>query len=133
MATIPDLINGARRSRGFTLLEVLIAMAVVAIGLTAVMAEASRDLHNTALLRDKTLAHWVAMNKVTEWQLDDNWPAPGVRRGETEMGEQRWYWTVTLSTTDDSDVRRLDVVVSAQRDDGRPLATVLAYLGRPIK
>lgn len=126
--------NGRRlQHRGFTLLEVLVAVSVVAIALSAVMTEVSRDLSNTVKLRNKTLAQWVAMNKVTEWQLSAEWPKPGVRQGEVEMARQNWYWTIRVSTTDDENVRRLDVAVSTQRNAEQPRATVLAYLGKPIK
>jgi len=125
--------SGRARPQGFTLLEILVAVAVVAIALTAVMTEVSRDLHNTTLLRDKTLAQWVAMNTVNEWQLKKDWPGPGQHRGETEMAGQNWYWTVKVSTTDDPNVRRLDVEVSERRDAKQPRAALLAYLGRPSK
>ena len=132
MAAVSEYpVSGCRQRRGFTLLEVLVAVTIVAIALAAIVTETSRDLYNTARLRDKTLAQWVAMNKVTEWQVTDAWPEPGVQRGDTEMARRDWYWVVRVSGTDDSGVRRLDVEVSAQRDAKQPLATLLAYLGRP--
>jgi general secretion pathway protein I len=134
MGLITDRLGVASgRSHGFTLIEVLIAVAVVAIALAAVMTEVNRDLVNTVALRDKTLAQWVAMNKVTEMQVSDAWPEPGEQRGEVEMARRDWYWLVRVSKTDDNNVRRVDVVVSDQRDARRPQATLLAYLGRPLK
>jgi general secretion pathway protein I len=118
--------------KGFTLMEILVAVAVVAIALTAIIAEVSRDLHNSLVLRNKTLAQWVAMNKEVEWQIDDNWPAPGEQHGETEMAQQVWYWRIDVSATDDPSVRRLDISV-ADRADGDALVTLLAYKGRPAQ
>jgi len=134
MVFVPDRLRAAaRRDHGFTLVEVLVAVAVVAIALAAVMTEVNRDLVNTVALRDKTLAQWVAMNKITEMQATDAWPEPGEQRGEVEMARRDWYWLVRVSKTDDNNVRRVDVVVSDQRDARQPQATLLAYLGRPLK
>jgi len=121
------------RARGFTLLEVLVAVAVIAIALAAVMAEVNRDLVNSVALRDKTLAQWVAMNKVAELQIGGQWPAPGEQRGELEMAQRDWHWLIRVSKTDDNNIRRLDVEVSEQRDARQPRATLLAYLARPLK
>ena len=123
---------GLLKVRGFTLMEILVAVAVVAIALTAIIAEVSRDLHNSLVLRNRTLAQWVAMNKISEWQIDNNWPAPGEQHGETEMARQTWYWRINVSATDDQNVRRLDVSV-ANNSGGDALVTLLAYKGRPTK
>lgn len=120
------------KASGFTLMEILVAVAVVAIALTAIIAEVSRDLHNSLVLRNRTLAQWVAMNKITEWQIDNNWPAPGEQHGETEMARQTWYWRISVSATDDQNVRRLDVSV-ADKSGGDDLVTLLAYKGRPTQ
>lgn len=113
-------------------MEILVAVAVVAIALSAIIAEVSRDLHNSLVLRQRTLAQWVAMNKIAEWQLDDNWPAPGSQNGETEMARQTWYWRIDVSATDDRNVRRLDVSV-AETSDGSAMVKLLAYKGRPLQ
>jgi len=117
--------------RGFTLLEVLVALAVVAIALTAAVTAAGQDARNVALLRDRTLAHWVAMDRIAEAQLSDDWPAVGKREGDTVMAEQEWHWTLAVSATDDDDVRRLDVEVRHTPREERAIASMIAYLGRP--
>jgi len=121
-----------RRSHGgFTLLEDLVALAVVAIALTAAVTAAGQDARNVALLRDRTLAHWVAMDRITEAQLSDDWPAVGKREGDTVMAGQEWHWTLAVSATDDDDVRRLDVEVRHTPREERALTSMIAYLGRP--
>lgn len=123
----------ARRAtaRAFTLLEVLVALAVVAIALTAAVTAAGQDARNVALLRDRTLAHWVAMDRVAEAQLSDDWPGVGKREGDTVMAGQEWHWTLAVSATDDDDVRRLDVEVRHTPREERALTSMIAYLGRP--
>jgi len=121
-----------RRAAGFTLVEILVALAVLAIAVAAVVTAVSGNVGNAAYLRDRTLAHWVAMNKVAEMQLAGDWPSPGKKKGETLMAAQEWSWELAVSTTDDADVRRLDVYVYADKESKDALATMVAYVGRPM-
>lgn len=117
--------------RGFTLLEILIALAVIVIALGAIISESGQNLNNAVQMRDKTFAHWVALNKISEWQISRQWPRPGRLQGEMLMADQEWFWRINVRDTEDRDVRRLDVEVRARRDDERPKAVLIAYLGRP--
>jgi general secretion pathway protein I len=121
----------ARAARGFTLLEVLVALAVVALALSAAVTAAGQNVRNVALLRDRTLAHWVAMDRIAELQLSGDWAGPGKREGDTVLAGHEWHWSLAISTTDDSDVQRLDVEVRRSRDDERVIDSMIAYLGRP--
>jgi general secretion pathway protein I len=120
-----------KRVDGFTLVEILVALAVLAIAVAAVEAAVSGYVNNAAYLRNRTLAHWVAMNKVAEMQVSGDWPSPGKRHGESLMAAQQWSWQVTVSTTDDADVRRVDVNVFSEKDSKDALATMVAYVGKP--
>jgi len=126
-------ISCKKNTNGFTLLEILVALAVVAIALSAVVSEVSNNVKNAARLQDKTLAHWVAMNKVTEWHTSGDWPAPGISQGDALMAEYEWHWSMTVSTTEDQDVRRMDVEVRADQNAENPDASIIAYIGRPMK
>jgi general secretion pathway protein I len=118
-----------RYAQGFTLLEVLVALAVVAIALAAAVKAAGENAVNTAYLRDKTLAHWVAMNKVAELQLAATWPAPGVSHGQVSLARREWRWQAEVENTDDPSVRRLRV--GAGTSSGPVLDRVVAYLPAP--
>lgn len=122
-----------RRSAGFTLIEILVALAVIAIGTVAVAAAVSGNVGNAAYIQDRTLAHWVAMNKVAELQVAQQWPSTGTERGDSLLASQEWNWEVKVSDTDDPDVRRIDVQVFADHDQDQkqPLASLVAYIGRP--
>jgi general secretion pathway protein I len=121
----------AKRCAGFTLVEILVALAVLAIAVAAVVTAVSANVSNAAYLRDRTLAHWVAMNKIAEMQVSGDWPSAGTKHGDSLMAAQEWSWQITVSTTDDADVRRLDVDVYADKDHKNALANMVAYLGRP--
>jgi general secretion pathway protein I len=122
---------GSYRNMGFTLIEIMVALAVIAIAVAAVMAAISGNVSNAAYIQDRTLAHWVAMNKVTEVQVAKDWPAAGTQHGESLMASQQWSWQVKVSTTEDPDVRRVDVDVFANQDQKNPLSAIVAYVGRP--
>ncbi|MBK9131948.1 MAG: type II secretion system minor pseudopilin GspI [Gammaproteobacteria bacterium] len=122
---------GGTRARGFTLIEILVALAVIAIALAAIVGETAQSLNNAARLIDHTLAHWVAMNRITEQQLSPSWPAVGITTGSAELADREWFWTLKVSSTEDADVRRLDIEVRAEKDAERPDSTAIAYLERP--
>lgn len=120
-----------RCTQGFTLIEVMVALAVLAIALSAITKGVSQNTVNLGYLRDRTLAHWVAMNKIAELQIRRDWPGPGATQGSSEMAGREWHWTVTVKETADTDVRLLDVEVSAGKDNKQPLTHLLGYLGKP--
>jgi len=120
-----------KRRRGFTLLEVMVALAVIAMGLGAVITEASRNISNASLLQDKTLAHWVATNKVVEMQVANKWPNVGEQTGDVEMAGRDWYWTVKVEAMAFERIRQLAVEVRSDIDSDRPLASVIAVIGAP--
>jgi len=91
-------VNSASRSqRGFTLLEVLIALTIVALALAAMVEAGSRHAWNAARLRDKTVAEWVAMNQLTLLQLRSELPAAPSEEGDREeqLG-QMWQWRAAI-------------------------------------
>jgi general secretion pathway protein I len=92
----------------------------------------SKSLSSTATvsyLRDRTLAGWVASNKVNELLLSSDWPAPGESQGDAGMGGRDWSWRLQVSTTDDTDLRRMDVSVSIAGSD-QVLVELAAFKGR---
>lgn len=122
-----------RRQRGFTLLEVLVALAVLAFAMAALIKTGAENARAAAYLRDKTLAQWVAMNVIAEQQLSAAWPSKGTKRGNEEMGLHEWFWELRVAETFDEDVRRLEVAVRASEDkELTPVVTLVAFLARPM-
>jgi len=113
------------------LLEVLVALAVLTIALAAAINATSRYVANSGYLRDRSFAHWVAMNRITETYLEVQWPGVGRKRGEESMGGNEWRWSREVLATADDDVRRVEVEVRGAEDDGRPIARLVGFVGRP--
>lgn len=118
------------RENGFTLLEVLVALAVLAFTLGAILKAGADNAAAVGYLRDKTFAHWVATDKITELRLEPAWPSTGERRGETEFADATWRWTSKVEETPDDRVRRVTVRVMRE-DDRTPLIERVGYLPRP--
>lgn len=117
--------------RGFTLLEVLVALAVIAFALAAAASAVSGSAHNASGLQQRTYAHWVAMNKMTELHVEKKWPAIRTTKGSTLMARHEWFWSVKVSKTPNNFIRRVDVRVRTEEDDKSPLVTLTGFVGQP--
>lgn len=117
-------------SEGFTLIEVMIALAVIAIAMGAIVATTSQFTRTADYLRQKTFASWVAENAFAQIEDNDPWPSTGQRHGEQKLAGQDWRWTAAISGTPDRDLRRVAVHVSLADSPKRVVATVTGFLGR---
>lgn len=126
------MLRTARRGAGFTLIEVLVALAVLALALAAAIRAGGAYVGNQAYLQERTLAHWVARNVLTEIQLEDEWPGVGRRSDSARLAELDWEWQATVSETPDPDLRRIELAVWLGRErEGEPLAGLTGFLEKP--
>jgi general secretion pathway protein I len=122
---------------GFTLLEVLVALAVIALALTA-LAKSSGDITGkTAYLRDKTYAHWIAMNRMEELRLEGRWLRIGTQSDEVEMFDTEWRWIQRVSkspnelTENTMRIVEISVILADEGDEDYPLVTLTGFLPHP--
>jgi general secretion pathway protein I len=80
------------KARGFTLMEVIIALAIVALAVGALLGTVTSSASNIIYLKDKTLAEWVALNRLTEIRIAQQMPDKGRRTGNTDMAGMHWQW-----------------------------------------
>lgn len=113
--------------RGFTLVEVLVAVAVLALSLGVFVSGGSRYADDARYIRDKTLALWVARNRLVEYRVAEHWPDTGVSDGRADMGGREWAWESEVTTSPDPAVRRAEIRVY-RIVDGEPGPQPLARL-----
>jgi len=119
--------NVPRRVRGFTLVEILVALLVLAIALAATARALGAAIDTTAALRDRTLARWVAEDMLSALELRKEWPALDVKEGDAEMGGRPFHWRQETGVTPAARMRRVELSVFQPRTDS-PLARVTAFV-----
>jgi general secretion pathway protein I len=140
---------------GFTLIEILIALTVFAITSSALISGLTRHVSQAALLRDKTIAHWVAENEISQIRNPASeaaqrganrgrgrgtsnqngvryFPGIGTNRKEVTMADIEWQVRIDVTATENKDIRRVtvDVYSADTDDDDNSLASLDAFIGR---
>ncbi len=124
-------IHSRRLKRGFTLIEVLIAVSIAALGLTAVATAIISQMVDTgSVIRERTYASWVAQNKIAELRLANVVPEVSESSGEVEFASIEWAWSANISATGVENLFRVDVSVSYPGTDDTILV-VAGFIGEP--
>ncbi|HYT96209.1 MAG TPA: type II secretion system minor pseudopilin GspI [Casimicrobiaceae bacterium] len=120
-----------RTTTGFTLVEILVALAIVAVALAAGMRALAQSADSASTLKSRTLALWVAQNRLANAQLADPWPALGVSSGNAEQAGARLVWRETISGTPNPAFRKVEIVVAEPQTPDYALARLIGYIGNP--
>lgn len=116
---------------GFTLIEVLVALAIITVALLASLRAAGLGTSTTGELRTRLFAGWVAENRLAEYRARDVWLPLGIRRGTESQGGIDFSWREEVTATPNPAFRRVDVFIQAAPEDTRTLAHLAGFIVLP--
>jgi len=117
---------------GFTLIEVMVALTIIAIALGALLNTSGTQASSAFYLKQKTLAHWVAANELTQIRISKEFPDIGDKQGSTEMANKQWYWIRTTKKTADENARQVSFTMYADEEYEQNLTSLIAYITREV-
>jgi len=120
-----------RPERQFSLGLVMVALAIVALGMMAVHAQLNRYAVGAAIIENKVLASWIASNRIAELSVVPQWPPLGETSDEVEYARRAWIWRARVSETPVENLRRVDVSVALADQPEQVLHTVSGLLEPP--
>ena len=136
MITDPPRMNGRHRmGDGFTLVEVLVALVIVAIGSAAVLSALTTGADSTARLRERSFAEWVASNRLVEARMSREAPKPGTRQGEVEFAGSMWQWREDIGRTPIKGMLQIKVSARPKASAGEReewLVTLIGFHGASV-
>lgn len=119
-----------RRSTGFTLLEVLVALVILALALGALIKTTGDQVVLLADLDERTQGFLIAENQLHRFQAERLWPEAGTRKDRVDQAGRRWFWQASFESTPDPDLRRVVLDVRTA-EDGPIAARLTGFLARP--
>lgn len=125
-----------RQPRGFTLIEVLVALFIVAIGMGTLMKALTDAAQNTMQLREKSFAEWIGLNQLSTARLSVALPVNGKSENELEFAGSKWHWEQNVSDMEMPGLKRIVIQVRRAGDEvpkDRWLATVMGFRGDAIR
>lgn len=117
--------------KGFTLLEVMVALAIVSLSLAGVAGSMGQMIDTANAMRDRTYASWIAQNKITEYRIAGVLPDVGESSGEVDYANTSWAWTAEISETGIENMMKIDVAVSYAGSEAA-IRTVTGFIGEPL-
>jgi len=116
-----NTIHSATSQRGFTLVEVVVALAIVVVSFMALYGVIMQMVNATTLMQEKTIASWIAFDQITELRLKTELPDSAKSNGVKEMAGVTWLYSVELRSTGSDTIRQVIVTVAPENEPDRTL------------
>ncbi len=113
------------------MIEVMVALAIAALGLAAVAASVSQMIDAASSMRQRTYADWIAQNKIAEMRLSDDPAEVSSTSGEVDYANSEWSWRAVVSETGIENFYRVDVSISHVGNE-YIIRTVTGFIGEPV-
>ena len=117
------------RRRGFTLIEILVALAIVAVALTAGMRALAQSADSATALKARTLGLWVAQNGLAAAQVATPWPAAGSYQGKAVQAGASFLWREVITTTPNPAFRKIEITVMEPDRPDYQVARLVGFIG----
>lgn len=117
--------------KGFTLIEIIIALLVISVALGAIISTTGNSVSHGAYLKEKTITLWVAENHLSEIVITKQWPTTGQHSFEITMAGKTWYLNNKVTQTPNQFIRRLDISVYGDKAKDNSMTSMIAYIHKP--
>lgn len=124
------MINAKFKQTGFTLLELLVALAVFALAGTAIMNSAGQHLNSIGVLEEMTFSQWVAANRQVELRLEGTFPPANNKRGQENMAERDWHWRQVTTETQDGNLRAVTIEIRHEANDQAVINELASFVSK---
>ncbi len=119
-----------KSQRGFSLLEILVALAIFALVSIAAYQQVSAVTSASTRMEEKYYALWGAENGLEQYFVGRKWPVTGEDVVEYEMAGREWRVSTVISETDNQDLRKLETSVFAQDNEENAVITLVRFIGK---
>ncbi len=122
-----------KQQQGITLIEVMVAVAILAFSLSALVKLGGESANTLHYLEKKSYAEWIALNQINEMNASLQWPDVGRSQGQEKMASKNWFWEKVVSNTGVPELRRLDLKVKEFKDDEEFIFSITSFIRQPYQ